>query len=43
MYKLTYNTIDTDSLPTIATGAFLLQITQPATDFPFAVYNHGTI
>ena len=34
MYKLTYNTIDTDSVPIIATGAFLLQITHPALIFP---------
>ena len=39
MYKLTYNTVDTDSLPTIATGAFLSQPTQLAPISPFAVYN----
>ena len=42
MYKLTYNTVDTDSLPTIATGAFFIPTNTTCTDFPFAVYNHGT-
>lgn len=42
MYKLTYNTVDTDSLPTIATGAFFIPTNTSCTDFPFAVYNHGT-
>jgi pimeloyl-ACP methyl ester carboxylesterase len=42
MYKLTYNTVDTDSLPIIATGAFFIPTNTTCTDFPFAVYNHGT-
>ena len=42
MYKLTYNTVDTDSLPTIATGAFFIPTNTSCTNFPFAVYNHGT-
>ena len=42
MYKLTYNTIDTDSVPIIATGAFFTPNNTPCTDFPLAVYNHGT-
>ncbi len=42
MYKLTYNTVDTDSLPTIATGAFFIPTNTTCTDFPIAVYNHGT-
>ena len=42
MYKLTYNTVDTDSLPIIATGAFFVPTNTTCTDFPFAVYNHGT-
>ena len=42
MYKLTYNTVDTDSLPIIATGAFFIPPNTTCTDFPFAVYNHGT-
>lgn len=42
MYKLTYNTVDTDSLPTIATGAFFIPTNTTCNDFPFAVYNHGT-
>ena len=42
MYKLTYNTIDTDSVPIIATGAFFTPYNTTCTDFPFAVYNHGT-
>ena len=41
MYKLTYNTVDTDSLPTIATGAFFIPTNTSCTDFPFAVYNHS--
>ena len=42
MYKLTYNTVDTDSLSIIATGAFFIPTNTTCTDFPFAVYNHGT-
>ena len=42
MYKLTYNTVGTDSLPTIATGAFFIPTNTNCIDFPFAVYNHGT-
>ena len=42
MYKLTYNTVDTDSLPIIATGAFFVPTNTTCTNFPFAVYNHGT-
>ena len=42
MYKLTYNTVDTDSLTIIATGAFFIPTNTTCTDFPFAVYNHGT-
>ena len=42
MYKLTYNTVDTDSLSIIATGAFFIPTNTSCTEFPFAVYNHGT-
>ena len=42
MYKLTYNTVDTDSLPIIASGAFFIPTNTTCTDFPIAVYNHGT-
>ena len=42
MYKLTYNTVNTDSLPIIATGAFFTPTNTICTNFPIAVYNHGT-
>ncbi len=42
MYKMTYNTVNTDSLPVIATGAFLVPKNTSCNDFPIAVYNHGT-
>ena len=42
MYKMTYNTVNTDSLPVIATGAFMVPKNTNCNDFPMAVYNHGT-
>ena len=33
MYKMTYNTVNTDSLPVIATGAFMVPKIQVATIF----------
>ena len=42
MYKMTYNTVNTDSLPVIATGAFMVPKNTSCSDFPIAVYNHGT-
>ena len=42
MYKMTYNTVNTDSLPVIATGAFFIPKNTSCNDFPIAIYNHGT-
>ena len=42
MYKLTYNTVDADSLPVTATGAFFTPENTFCKEFPFATYNHGT-
>ena len=42
MFKMTYNTVNTDSLPVIATGAFMVPKNTNCNDFPMAVYNHGT-
>ena len=38
MYKMTYNTVNTDSLPVIATGAFMVPKNTSCNDFPMAVY-----
>ena len=42
MYKMTYNTINTQGIPTIATGAFCIPANTTCKNFPFAIYNHGT-
>ena len=34
MYKMTYNTVNTDSLPVIATGAFFIPKNTSCNDFP---------
>ena len=43
MYKMTYNTVNTDSLPVIATGAFMVPKNTSCNDFPMAVYNLSLI
>lgn len=42
MYKVTYNTIDPQGEPTIATGAMFIPELEWCS-LPMAVYNHGTI
>jgi hypothetical protein len=42
-YKLTYNTVDTQGEPTIASGAIAIPVTDDCNTFPLAVYCHGTV
>lgn len=42
-YKIVYETRDVDGTTTIASGALLLPVSAPCTDFPVAVYAHGTV
>ncbi|HZX75129.1 MAG TPA: lipase family protein, partial [Cyclobacteriaceae bacterium] len=42
VYKVVYNTLDADSLPTIASGAFFVPV-GPMCHVPLASYQHGTI
>jgi pimeloyl-ACP methyl ester carboxylesterase len=42
VYKVDYNTLDADSLPILASGAFFVPI-NPACHVPLASYQHGTI
>ena len=41
-YKIIYNTIDALGNPTIASGAFCIPISEDCSNFPLAVYEHGT-
>ncbi|MDG2153060.1 MAG: lipase family protein [Crocinitomicaceae bacterium] len=41
-YKIVYNTIDALGNPTIASGAFCFPISEDCSNFPMAVYEHGT-
>lgn len=43
MYKIVYTTIDANGNPTIASGALMIPATEECTDFPLAVYQHGTV
>src|SRR5580765_2646828 len=42
IYKVVYNTLDADSLPIIASGAFMVPI-NPQCKVPLLSYQHGTI
>jgi len=41
-YKIVYNTIDALGQPTIASGAFCFPVSEDCSNFPMAVYEHGT-
>ena len=41
-YKILYNTVDALGEPTIASGAFCFPISEDCSNFPMAVYEHGT-
>ena len=41
-YKIVYNTVDALGNPTIASGAFCFPISEDCSNFPMAVYEHGT-
>tara|TARA_Y100001933_G_scaffold229641_1_gene246098 strand:+ start:39 stop:1376 length:1338 start_codon:yes stop_codon:yes gene_type:complete len=41
-YKVVYNTVDGLGEPTIASGAFCIPISEDCSNFPMAVYEHGT-
>ena len=41
-YKIVYNTVDGLGEPTIASGAFCIPISEECSNFPMAVYEHGT-
>ena len=41
-YKIIYNTIDALGNPTIASGAFCIPVSEDCSNFPMAVYEHGT-
>lgn len=43
LYKIVYTTVDANGNPTIASGALSLPNTTECTDFPIAVYQHGTV
>ena len=43
LYKIVYTTIDANGNPTIASGALSIPNTTECTDFPLAVYQHGTV
>ena len=43
LYKIVYTTIDANENPTIASGALAIPNTNECTDFPLAVYQHGTV
>ncbi len=42
-YRLTYNTVDTQGEPLVASGAIAIPITNTCDVFPMAVYCHGTV
>ncbi len=42
-YRITYNTIDTQGQPTVASGAIAIPKTNACNVFPMAVYCHGTV
>jgi hypothetical protein len=42
VYKVVYNTLDADSVPTIASGAFFIPVNPPC-KVPLASYQHGTV
>ena len=42
IYKVEYNTLDADSLPILASGAFFVPV-NPSCHVPLASYQHGTI
>ncbi|MCA1763631.1 MAG: T9SS type A sorting domain-containing protein [Cryomorphaceae bacterium] len=42
-YKITYNTVDVQGEPTIASGAVAIPVTEECNNFPMAVYCHGTV
>jgi len=43
LYKIVYTTIDANGNSTIASGALSIPNTSECTDFPLAVYQHGTV
>ena len=42
MYKMVYNTVDVLGQPTIASGAVAIPANAPCTEYPIAIYEHGT-
>lgn len=43
LYKIVYTTVDANGDSTIASGALTIPNTTECTDFPLAVYQHGTV
>jgi acetyl esterase/lipase len=42
-YKLTYNTVDTQGEPTVASGSIALPSNAECSEYPMMVYCHGTV
>lgn len=42
-YKITYNTVDVNGEPTVASGAVAIPVTEECNNFPMTVYCHGTV
>ena len=43
LYKIVYTTVDANGNSTIASGALSIPNTTECTDFPLAIYQHGTV
>jgi pimeloyl-ACP methyl ester carboxylesterase len=42
-YRVTYNTVDTQGEPTVASGAISVPVASNCTELPMVVYCHGTV
>ena len=42
LYKMIYNTVDVHGLPIVASGAIALPANAPCSEYPIAIYEHGT-
>ncbi len=42
-YRITYNTVDVNGEPTVASGAVAIPVTEDCNNFPMVVYCHGTV
>ena len=42
LYKMIYNTVDVHGLPIVASGAIALPANAPCSEYPIAIYEHGS-